>query len=618
MNKPRYRVTTKGKVTALDGFALSVMDGYSNSLSALGSFNAKTSAGEYIQANFGSNGTILQSVYESSTWYSKILEIPADDATREWRSWKGTKEQIEALEKVEKDLQLVAKVRELLIMARHRGGAVMVMGGLPGIVSSPLNIERVQKGDLKFLNVVSRDEINPEGLIRDPFSPFYGQPEYWVMNSDMGQKKIHPSRVVFMQGRQAPGKVHVTGDVWGSSLWDQMSDSVGAADSGASIVTALLHEAVVDVVKVPNFIQGLVSEDAEELHNKRWAMAKRLKSVGNMLLLDAADEWEQKQVTWTGLPEVIQLLLTIMAGASDIPVTRLIGRSASGMNATGEGDLRNHYDNIKAMQKLKLSPAISILDQVLQRSALGSEVDGLWYMWKPLWQPSEKDMAETDRLEANATAILSKLNLVPTKAMEKVVQNRMIESGRYPGLEEALIEFPEVEPPVVEPPAVENPTGVQNERANRLSSATNVVDAAPRTLYVNRPVMNSFEIVRWAKDNGFTDIIPDLHVTLLHSKTPVDWFKMGEPWQSEMVIPAGGARLVEQLGENGAYYVLLISSSELAYRNAEFLERGASSDHEEYTAHISIQKGGFVDLSKVIPYRGQIVLGPEHFEEIKR
>ncbi|WP_438802171.1 hypothetical protein, partial [Enterobacter hormaechei] len=39
-------------------------------------------------------------------------------------------------------------------------------------------------------------------------------------------------------------------------------------------------------------------------------------------------------------------------------------------------------------------------------------------------------------------------------------------------------------------------------------------------------------------------------------------------------------------------------------------------DYPDYTLHISLTKAT-VDLSKVEPYRGRIVLGPEIFEEIR-
>jgi hypothetical protein len=141
-------------------------------------------------------------------------------------------------------------------------------------------------------------------------------------------------------------------------------------------------------------------------------------------------------------------------------------------------------------------------------------------------------------------------------------------------------------------------------------------DAAPRTLYVRRDVVNRAEIIAWAKEQGFTDIVPDLHVTITYSRTPVDWFEMGESWSPRLEISAGGPRQMEALGQDGSYYALLITANELKWRHEAMVELGASWDWPEYQPHISIQVGGDIDLSKVEPYQGKIILGPEIFSEL--
>lgn len=62
--------------------------------------------------------------------------------------------------------------------------------------------------------------------------------------------------------------------------------------------------------------------------------------------------------------------------------------------------------------------------------------------------------------------------------------------------------------------------------------------------------------------------------------------------------------------------VLLFASSQLCWRHEEIIRAGASHDYPDYTPHISLTKT-YVDLSKVVPYRGRIVLGPEIFEEVR-
>ena len=76
----------------------------------------------------------------------------------------------------------------------------------------------------------------------------------------------------------------------------------------------------------------------------------------------------------------------------------------------------------------------------------------------------------------------------------------------------------------------------------------------PRSLYVRRDVLNPKDIMKWAKAQGFATVVPDMHVTVMYSKQPVDWIKVGadEFRSSEdgtLSIAPGGPRVVERFGK---------------------------------------------------------------------
>jgi hypothetical protein len=142
-------------------------------------------------------------------------------------------------------------------------------------------------------------------------------------------------------------------------------------------------------------------------------------------------------------------------------------------------------------------------------------------------------------------------------------------------------------------------------------------------LYVYRRVVNHKDITAWAKSQGFKTAIDgkELHVTVIYSKTPIDWFKLGENWwntgNGEIKIGQGGPRAVQRLGDKGAA-VLMFSSNDLSFRNLSARDEGATWDYDEYQAHITISyNAGDIELDDVEPYRGEIILGPEIFEEIE-
>ena len=145
-------------------------------------------------------------------------------------------------------------------------------------------------------------------------------------------------------------------------------------------------------------------------------------------------------------------------------------------------------------------------------------------------------------------------------------------------------------------------------------------------LYVSRKLLNASDVLAWAKKVGFKNLqaADDLHVTVLFSRTPVDWFEMGTDWTSSdgsLTGSPGGPRTVETFGGNAVgqdvVVVLRFASQELAWRNESLIERGASSDWPDYCPHITFAKdAGNIDLSKVKPYTGPLRFGPEIFEPL--
>lgn len=175
---------------------------------------------------------------------------------------------------------------------------------------------------------------------------------------------------------------------------------------------------------------------------------------------------------------------------------------------------------------------------------------------------------------------------------------------------------------------VDDPDGGEGDDADPADPNVNDRNASfaaadPRPLYVYRPLTNADELLAWAREQGFaTTIAPDdLHVTIAYSKRPVNWMKMGGFWgwgpdTSDHLVPVGGPRLVDAIGDEGAI-ALHFFSGHLEQRNREMRDRGASWDYADYMPHITITyDGAGIDLSKVKPYRGELRFGPEVFEPI--
>jgi hypothetical protein len=320
-------------------------------------------------------------------------------------------------------------------------------------------------------------------------------------------------------------------------------------------------------------------------------------------LIDAEDDLVTScRSTGPAFPQIMDSFILVVAGAADIPMTRLLGQSPKGLQSTGDGEERDYQSMIKARQDEQLAPALDRVDEVLIPSALGSKPSDIYYEFGPLQQENEKDGAEIELKLSQAFKNYSDIGSLPETALAQIMKNRMVESGRWPGSETA---FEEAEAAGDDPldPANQDPADLltREQQVALLAKQGTVTpaqadalitDATPRSLYVSRKLLNGAEFIKWAKGQGFATTVPadELHVTVLFSRTPVDWMKMGTGWEQDadgkLKVAAGGARLVEKLGDKGAV-VLLFGSSALSWRHEDMVRNGASHDFDEYQPHVT-------------------------------
>lgn len=447
-------------------------DSLTNLVSRMGTDRDKAAASYYGLTLLGDDQ--LAAAYRTAWLPRKIVDIPAFDSVRAWRDWQAEGAQIEAIEAEEKRLNVKAKVLEARIKARLWGGAAIMLGTGDANLAEPLDVERVGKGGLQYLTVLTRRQLTAGEIERDPQSEFYGKPKLYTLQTQQAQQvAIHPSRLVIFHGASQPDDDMATlNQGWGDSVLQSVMDAIKQADNTAANIASLVFEAKVDVIRIPNFMASLGDPAYEKTLLSRYTLANTAKGINGALLLDKEEEYESKSANFATLPDVLDRFLQITAGAADIPVTRLLGQSPAGLNSTGEMDLVNYYDRLSAMQEIEMSPAMHRLDECLIRSAMGSRDPSIYFHWSPLWQLSEKDKAEVFERKANAVRTLAgkgqEQPLIPIEALSDAAVNMLIEDNSLPGLEAAIEEYgrlseQEEDPDEVEAAATPQPPAEQTE-----------------------------------------------------------------------------------------------------------------------------------------------------------
>src|SRR6185369_14378977 len=382
--------------------------------------------------------------YREDWLVRKIIDIPPFDMTREWRDWQAEAADIEKLEAEERRLQLKSKCQRALVLARLFGGGALILGTKDASPEKEFKPDTVKQGGLAYVHVMSRHQLSEVGQQRlDPADPWFGQPEFFsITTSDQKQIKLHPSRVVAFIGQRVPEGSMIANASW---FWgDPIMQSIGAAVKNATLAqdgfAALIDQAKIDILKVPQLTEMAATPEYEAQLTRRLSAANAGKSTWRMLVIDALEEWTQKQITWNGMPEIITTFLNAVAGAADIPLTRLLGVSPKGLQSNGDGEERDYQSMVRARQNELLCPALDRIDELLVRSALGSKPSDVYYEFAPLRQMDEKDAAAVEKQRADTVKVYADSGLIPDVALSEIAKNSMIESGRWPGSETAFEE----------------------------------------------------------------------------------------------------------------------------------------------------------------------------------
>jgi uncharacterized protein len=630
------------------GILLRFADGLTNALTGMGRTSDPRSGNRY--SYIPKTQQELYAAYRGSGLMRKIVNVPAQDMVREGWEWKAEADQVTLIEAEQARHDIVAKVRKAEIL-RGLGGAAMILG-LPGDPASPAPAS-VASGRLAFVHVVSRWQCTLGDEVTDFTDPSFGQPEFYQLSATNGQQRIHPSRVIAFKANPLPNMGIGTSwedDFWGESTVEQVLDAVQNSDAAQTAFAGLIQKARLMRLGIPGLAEYCATQEGERMLAARVANIQLAESLYNASIYDKGNgqEGSGEQIddityNFAGLKDVMNAFGEFVAAISDIPATRLLGRAPEGMNSAGESQQKDWNKMVRSKQTIDLKPCLDGLMRYLVPSALGSTPAEVWYDFAPLDMPTEAERAKQFETEMKAIETLDRVSVIPRAALAEGVQSLMVEQGYLPALESALAKIDEAErfgevpeddgmdpselaatsrrevDPDLAGEGDAPGTGVARRAAN---DAIALADATPRTLYVQRKLLNAAEFIKWAKSQGFDTVTApdDLHVTVAYSKTAIDWMKIeSEDWNQEkdgtLEIAPGGVRIVEALGDKGAV-VLLFTSSRLSWRHEQIMRAGASHDFPDYQPHVTISYSApaDLDLSTVEPYRGALRFGPELFE----
>ena len=417
-------------------------DGYSNAAAFLGSDSPLLSSGTFLRSGLTSDPDLLTAMYRENWLTMRIIDMPSEDMTRAWYRLSAavSGEQLHALRRLEARHSVKQELTNAVRWARLYGGslALMVVRGEEDILDRPLDTDLLLPGCFQGLLVLDRAqgvEPSPE-LVTDLDDPDFGLPESYTVNLDTAEGRrvtLHHSRVLRFAGRELPRTETVRENYWGASEMEHIQEELLKRSAASANIAQLIFQANVTTLKMSDFGDVLGAGTEEQRRAVEYAMGleNRFRTSFGIQLLSRDDSYENHAYSFAGLSEIYEQFMMDMAGAAEIPATKLFGRSPQGMNATGESDLRNYYDMIASLQERLLRPALEKLLPVMAMSCWGYVPADLEFVFEPVMTTSPAERAELVQKLSGDVIEAYKCGLLTREEALEELKSRGEELGVY-------------------------------------------------------------------------------------------------------------------------------------------------------------------------------------------
>lgn len=329
------------------------------------------------------NRNLLSQLYVEHGLVQTLVDQPVDDAFRAGYEIKSGQlgEDVEKLHAfldrygINQEIQYGVKWGRL-----YGGGALMLISEQDP--EKPLALERITPQTRIAFRAVDCWELSDSKVYLNQ-SALLVNPEDASPTYDYYGRKVHKSRVFPIAGKRPPSAIKNQLRGWGMSEVEKVIRSFNQYIKNQDVVFELLDEAKIDIFKIKGFNSALATMKGTGQVTTRIQNANMIKSYINALTMDKDDEYEQKQINFAGLAEVLPQIRMGIAADLKMPVTKLFGVSAAGFSS-GEDDIENYNSMVESEIRNKVKFIIIDVLRIICQHLFGYIPDDLMIAFKPL------------------------------------------------------------------------------------------------------------------------------------------------------------------------------------------------------------------------------------------
>jgi hypothetical protein len=350
--------------------------------------------------------------------YRRIVEVIATEMTRKWIrvTAKGDDDKTDKIEELNdalEKLNIKQVFREIAEQDGLFGRAHLYLDTGDGEDREEL---KVPIGNGR--NEVSKSKVNkshPLQALRtveavwcyptdynsnDPLRDDWYRPNMWYA---MG-KQIHMSRLIRFVGREVPDLLKPAYSFGGLALTQMAKPYVDNWLRTRQSISDLVHSFSVSGILTD--LSTALTADGSEMFKRAELFNKLRDNSGLMLLNKATEEFFNVATPLSTLDQLQAQSQEQICSITGIPLVKYTGISPHGLNASSEGELRAFYDWIGAFQPKLFDEAVKTVLGFTQLSIWGEIDEDIVHVWEPLWEATEKEVAEIRKLEADTDQVL--------------------------------------------------------------------------------------------------------------------------------------------------------------------------------------------------------------------
>ena len=327
---------------------------------------------------------------------SKAIDVIVREIFKSGGKWEATHLDIDNFEMILNSLDFYNKITLAVQRALEYGGAFIYINTDDTNLSLPLyiNEKTSKKNKITGLTVIEPWQAAPVQV--NTFNPLknnYMQPDlWWVLGAS---STVHKTRLIPIVFYSVPDLIKPLYNYLGLPLSFYMKNYVSNADT--------VRQSISDLVL--RFRTKIIKTTAQKIADPQTqARVKYMNATSNnlaTLLLAKDEEWIETVTSLSGMDNLLSQMYELMtASTRGIPVTKLLGLSPRGFNATGEYDENNFYDVIDGYASSVVIPAMEKSAEYILCFKAGV-LDEPKYTFNPRKQIKQKEQVEINNLKAD-------------------------------------------------------------------------------------------------------------------------------------------------------------------------------------------------------------------------